>query len=732
MAVADTARLIASLELDPRKFNAGVGSALGKMGALERGVGRMGKGFGQVGAGLARVGVIAGTAVAGGLVAAAKVGADFEAQLNTINTIARETPEGLEAIGDGIRQIARDTGKPLDELTQGYYDLLSAGIDAADAQNVLTQANTLAIGGLASTAETVDLLTTAINVYGGDASQAADFTDDFATAIERGKVTAADLAASYANVAPLAKSLGIENAELAAGYATLTAAGTSAGEASTQMASAMTALLKTTPGLEALQKATGKNYAALAGSKGLNVALEAMRVDAKAAGIELIDLVGRKEALLYILQTTGPNLKAYNADLAAMGTNAGTAAAQMAERQKGLTFEVGRLKANLKDAALELSAGFLPALSRSASELSKFLDTAANRTQLRAIGEEIGEAIDSIDWGRVLDGAKAFWEIFKQTAVVAKTIFDTINLLPTEIKAAGLGLIGLNKLSGGLIGTGLGNIVGGLGETITRALGSKLPGALGKAFVQPVLVTNWPPGMGLGGGGVAGAAKGGLSTLSKVFLVGEAIGLAVLVKEVADNVATAAHEQSVGIHQVLTQSLATPQTEEQLAQKLSGINEGINNIQNLGNIPAGIFHETLVELETMRDETVKALEALAKEEHKNLQPLPDDISKKQQKHFDRLRERTEANRIAIKTLETTTATKTEQVRAAEQMTRDRVEANRIAVQTGTAVARSNTDRIVAAIQAAITTVVVNVSTSSGTNHYQSNYLNSNKPKAPMI
>ena len=45
-------------------------------------------------------------------------------------------------------------GTPLEELTQGYYDLVSAGIKAKDAQNVLTQANKLAIGGLASTAET--------------------------------------------------------------------------------------------------------------------------------------------------------------------------------------------------------------------------------------------------------------------------------------------------------------------------------------------------------------------------------------------------------------------------------------------------------------------------------------------------------------------------------------------------------------------------------------------------
>lgn len=470
----------------------GVDKAVSNIGA------RAGQGLRTAGSNLKTLGVIAGGIVATGLVASVKAAADFESQLNTINTIARATPEGLDAIGDSIRKIARDTGIPLEDLTQGYYDLLSAGIKAADATNVLEAANRLSIGGLSTSAEAVDLLTTAINVYGGDASKAAQFSDEFAKAIERGKVTAADLAASYAQVAPLAKELGIDNAELAAGYARLTASGTDASEAATQMASALTALLKKTPDLEKLEKATDKNYAAIAGSKGLNVALEEMRTDADKAGIALVDLVGRKEALLYILQTTGPNLAAYNADLAAMGDAAGTAAGQMAERQKGLNFQLARLKALAIDAGITIGSKLLPKLTPLAEKAVLFLTT--HEADIERFGDKIASGFDrafefatKIPWDQIGAGLEV-------AATWAGKLMDVFLAMPPEVQTTLIALAGLNKLSGGAItgivgelGKGLIKGVLGINAAVVNVNGGVVNGAGGK------------PGLGGPGAAVAGA-----------------------------------------------------------------------------------------------------------------------------------------------------------------------------------------------------------------------------------
>lgn len=457
------------------------------------------KGFGTAAGNVAKL----GTAVAGislaGIAGSIKVAADFESQLNTINTVARRTPAELDKIGDSIRGIAKSTGAPLDELTQGFYDLVSAGVDASQAITVLKSANTLAIGGLATSAETVDLLTTALNTYGVSAkkqgSESQRFADIFAKSIERGKVTAAELAASFAKVGPIAASNKIEIEELAAGYAQLTAKGVPAAEAATQMAAAMIALQRRTGPLEKLEKQTKKSYLAIAGQKGLVFAMEQLRKDADKAGVPLIDLLGRVEGLQFALNTTGPEFANYNKNLAAMGDAAGTAAGQMGERQKGLNAQLAKLKALAIDAGITIGEKLLPKITPLAEKAVAFLNT--HQADIDKFGDKIAGAFDKaaafaqkIPWdavGRGLETA-ASW---------AGKLMDVFLKLPPEAQATIVALAGLNKLSGGAV-TG---IVSELGKGLIK-------GVLG----MTAGVVNITAGVVNGGGGVPGvpgAAPGG-------------------------------------------------------------------------------------------------------------------------------------------------------------------------------------------------------------------------------
>jgi TP901 family phage tail tape measure protein len=536
MGMAETARLAVRIDLGGNALT-GIDKLTRKVNTLGGASKRVGKGIGQIGVGLGRAGLLVGGAVATGLAAAAKAGGDFEAQLNIINTIARETPDGLTRIGDGIRKLARDGRGDLADLSAGYYDILSAGIQAADAQGVLEAATTLATGSLSTNAEAVDLLTTAINAYGQDASSAAADADLFAKAVELGKVKADEIAASFANVAPIAAQTGINIEEIAAAYAALTAQGTPAAEVTTQMSRAILDLLSPNKELNNLQKATHQNFMDIAKDKGLVVALQAMRDAVDGDDKAFKQLFGRVEGYKFALQTTGPQQQKYNDALEAMGQSAGTAAEQMAERRQGLNFQLQRFKANLIDAALELSAGFLPSLAKSLDKLSGALSDPTNRKSLRSIGKDIGKSIDKIDWQKVLDGAKDFVSVMRGALDFTLQILNAVNKLPTEIKAAAAGLLVLNKASGGLVGAGVGNIVGGLGEAVTRSLGTKLPG-VGKLFAQPVFVTNWPVGFG-GGGGLPGAAgggglKGALGNVAKIVLPAAALLAAIEVSGVND------------------------------------------------------------------------------------------------------------------------------------------------------------------------------------------------------
>lgn len=507
MGLADTASLIAKLSLKGN-FTSGIKTAsreLGKFDSkLDRSQSRAHLAGQQIGTGVKNVGKLAvagGAALVGLGVASLNAAGDFEASLNTINTIARKTPPELEKIGDAIRATARESGAPLEDLTQGYYDLLSAGIQTADAQGVLAASTKLAVGGLATTAETVDLLTTAINTYGGDATKAAGYADVFAKSVERGKVTAAEIANSFATVGSIAASSGIEIEELAAGYARLTSAGVPAAEAATQMRSAIVSLTRTTAPLEKLQKQTGKNYLSIAGKDGLAVAFEQLRVDAKKAGVPLIELVGRVEALNFANLTTGENADKYAADLLAMGDAAGTAAEQMSERQKGLNYQLDILRANAKDAGITIGSALLPKITPLFQRFNKFLNDPATRTAIADFADDfanlfsesnVSSAAETLGtlFGIVKDAAPAIAASAKITGQVLGTAVKLFTSLPKEIQSLAIGALAINKLTGGLVT----NIAGGIF------------GAL-KAMTVQAAVVNVTGGV-VNGGGIPG--KGGL------------------------------------------------------------------------------------------------------------------------------------------------------------------------------------------------------------------------------
>lgn len=593
------------------QFTPTANRVIGTLGRMQRAASGVSAGIGRTISGLTRLGLVAGTALVGGLIAAGKAAGDFEAQLRTINTIARANDEDLRRIGEGIRATARDTGAGLEDLTAGYYDLLSAGIKAADAQGVLDAAVRLGIGGLATTSESVDLLTTAINAWGLSASDATHISDVFAKSIEIGKVKADEIAASLANVAPIAAQNAIEFQEVAAAYAVLTAQGTPAAEVTTQMARAIVELIKPKKELEEFQKAVGKSYAAIAGDKGLVVALQMMRDDAERLDVPFQDLFGRVEAYKFALQTTGPQQKLYNDALEAMGDSAGTAAGQFAERQQGLNFQIARLRANILDAAISVGEGLAPSLGKLADRFTAFLQT--NREALTTFGQQVGKALDEIDFEALLALAKSAADVFSATIVPALTAAkDAFGALPPEVKGLAAALAGLAVvLQTPVLGSALKDVAGGLGQIGGSLLGAaarggaaRIPG-VGGIFAQPVVVTNWPPGLLTGGvtrgGGVAavparGGFLGAVSLLGSVVLagvsiaaLGEQIGTFVTgisrnqtdLQAKADAAALQLGQESVTNLRALADTLSRQNVFERLIVQTTGQVQTLTAIENL-------------------------------------------------------------------------------------------------------------------------------------------------------
>lgn len=451
---------------------------------------------------------IAGAAAIGGLAYSVKVAGDFEASMRTINTVAQETGDAfsgnLGKIGDAIRKMARDTGTPLDDLTAAYYDLVSAGIAASDAQSVLEASNKLAIGGLATTAETVDLLTTAINSYGGDASKAALYADQFAVAIERGKVTAAEIAAGFATVGPLAANMGVEIDEISAVLAQMTAKGVPAAEVFTQMRAAMVALQRQTPDLKRVLAELGiENVEAEVASRGLVPVWNDLAKKADELGIPLIKLTGRVEGTMFALGNAGDEFESFNGHLDAVRKGTGAAQRQMEERQQGLNFQLARMRAILTDVGITLGSKLLPKIVPLLQRLAETIEK--NQDKIARFADDVAEGFEkAVKWAMSLDWA-AIGNSLKMAADFSRGLVEAFLSMPDWVKQAVITGWGLNKLTGGALGSIAGSVTGG----IAKAIGTALLQKIGLMNVRAGVV-NVSGGVAGGPGGVAGGGKGGL------------------------------------------------------------------------------------------------------------------------------------------------------------------------------------------------------------------------------
>lgn len=511
--LADTAKLTVDLGLNDR-FSSGMAAAQRSLAGFNGEVGKLGsklagdlsRGLGQAVKNAERLGLAVGGLALGAGAAAVKWAGDFEAQLNTINTIAFATPEALGKIGDGIRDIAKDTGLALDDLTGSYYDLLSAGIKTADAQSVLNNAVTLGIGGLATTKQTVDLLTTAYNAYGLNAAGAAKATDMFAQAVADGKVTAAQIAETFSNVASVAKAYGIGIDQIAASYGYLTAQGVAASEVTTEMQRAIISLIKPLPALEDAQKKLKINFTDEIRTKGLIPALQELREYSDKTKIPLIELLGRVEAVKFVLQTTGSQESGFLSELDRINSSSGMAAKQAAERQQGFNNELAKFKARVHDAGITIGSELLPQLTPMVKQLNDFLDN--NEGGIKRFGADLAGAFkDVVGWVKKLD-FKAIGDQLKFAGQMAKSIVDTFLNLPPGIQQLLTGLFVANKFTGGAVQAIVGDLAG--------------------AFVKGVLgitagVVNINAGVVNGGVGGAGAA-GGLGLAPLIPLVVLAVG----------------------------------------------------------------------------------------------------------------------------------------------------------------------------------------------------------------
>ena len=193
----------------------------------------------------------AGVAVAGLAIAigakTVEMAGNFQAATTRLVTDAGESSKTMGKLSSGLLDISVQTGTAADEIAQGMYKVSSSGFTMAHGglEVMRAAAEGAKVGG-ADLATVADALTTVMKDYGIGAGQANNTTSELIATVSRGKTTMEDLAGSLHSVLPNAQALGISLNDVLGALATMTQEGISADQATQNLNHTIVALANPT------------------------------------------------------------------------------------------------------------------------------------------------------------------------------------------------------------------------------------------------------------------------------------------------------------------------------------------------------------------------------------------------------------------------------------------------------------------------------------------------------
>ncbi len=186
------------------------------------------------------------TTVGTGAVSSAKSFMTFEGAMIKSRTIMDETSVSYEDMQKNVLDMAKEYGVSANIMAEANYQILSSGVETANANKVLEQSAILAKAGFTDVATAADILTSIMNGYGKSAEEASQIADTLIRTQKLGKLTVGELSASMGDLIPVAAAAGVPLEEVEAAIATMTLSGTKADTAITNMRQILSALISPT------------------------------------------------------------------------------------------------------------------------------------------------------------------------------------------------------------------------------------------------------------------------------------------------------------------------------------------------------------------------------------------------------------------------------------------------------------------------------------------------------
>nr|MCH9664611.1 phage tail tape measure protein [Gammaproteobacteria bacterium] len=210
---------------------------------------------------IAVIGAVIGLSLGSGqraIRAASAASVEFGEALTEVGTITGDSTASLNVLRIVANDFAGTFGSSSTEQVKAFYQAYSAGAsNAAEASLLVSTANMLAVGGIATLESSVGLLASTLNAYSLEGLSAANASDLLFIAVRNGVTTISQLAQSLSRVTGTAANFGVAFGTVTAAIASLTGTGAPTAQATTQVNALILGLQRLTPEARAFATSLG-------------------------------------------------------------------------------------------------------------------------------------------------------------------------------------------------------------------------------------------------------------------------------------------------------------------------------------------------------------------------------------------------------------------------------------------------------------------------------------------
>lgn len=305
-----------------------------------------------------------------------RVSADFGSGMSAVSTLVDTSKESMSAMTEAVLALGRRMPVALTDITQGLYDLRSAGTSADDAFARLEGSGKLAVAALGTVQEAVDIVTSAVNAWGLEGEKAERIYDQVFKATAYGKMTVAQLAQGFGAVAGTVAQAKIEIDEYLAAVAAMTTTGVPAAQAHTMIRAAIAGLTRESElGTKAFKAFGVKSFGELVEkSGGLVGALNNVKLAFGGNDQALIKLLGSTEGYGALLSLTGKQSAVFRQALDDMRNGEEKLGEAFDKRNQGMGSAMQIMRNTMDELSVVLGTALLPTVTAVRDAMREWMD----------------------------------------------------------------------------------------------------------------------------------------------------------------------------------------------------------------------------------------------------------------------------------------------------------------------------------------------------------------------